>query len=102
MITIASALTPDGCDVIASLPITAAETWSRLPTAERLVPEWLSPGAVTCHPKEIGRSLLSGFRSPFERTDAMSSHPYRLSGPLNATQGKHSPDTQYSILDTLA
>jgi len=31
-------------------------------------------------------------------TDAMSSHPYRLSGPLNPTQGNHSPDTRYSIL----
>ena len=31
----------------------------------------------------------------------MSSHPYRLSGPLNPTQGKHYPDTPYSILHTL-
>ena len=39
VITIASALKPDGCDVIASLPVAAAGSWCRRLKAERLMPE---------------------------------------------------------------
>ena len=52
MITITSALTADGCDVIASLPVAAAGAWSRLPKAERPIPERLMPrwpSPVTCY-----------------------------------------------------
>ncbi len=97
VITIASALNPDGCDIIASLPtdrgrsalpITAAGTWSRLPKAERLTPErpmprWPSPVTRNC--LLVGLTILGRPRS------SRGARPYPLQ-PLGPGAGCRRPN----------
>ncbi len=93
VIAITSALTPDGCDVIASLPVAPAGAWSRRLKAERLIPEWLMPRWPS--PGTLKRMAAANFPVsglPLSETDAMSSHPY----PRPSLHRYSILDTQYS------
>ena len=109
-------------DAVPTLPTTAAGTRSRLPKAERLKPEGLMPRwpapvtfkkipeanfpvsglplseshPDTCHPKRFSRYSYVVTRS--------RPYPWHLGqhAVLPHPQGKHSPDTRYSMLYTLS